>query len=335
MILSFSSETKQALITIARETQVYLDGNILKLINPGDDPDFLEYYAEAVRRDKLARQRRLAITKQIQHQNKELIYHNGQNRLLNDEFTRALEEQKKSGEKLKATLSKLEKQNKDLAQFSWMVSHNLRGPLASAMGIMNLMKDFNLVTPDNQDMYGHLKSSVDKMDEIIHDVSILLEMRRDPPLFNELIDMAGLMMGCSGQLETLQSESGADFKYDFACCTTVFGTRIYVENILTNLLSNAMLYRSPDRPLQIQVTSDSEPGCCLIMVTDNGNGIRESELEKVFEPFRKLDYKSTGKGIGLYLARTQAEAMGGTLTVVSQEGVGSTFTLRLPNDSQE
>jgi signal transduction histidine kinase len=66
-------------------------------------------------------------------------------------------------------------------------------------------------------------------------------------------------------------------------------------------------------------------------VTDNGIGISENNFEKAFEPFRKLDYSSTGKGIGLYLARSQAEAMGGTLTVQSELGKGSIFTLRLPS----
>ena len=140
-MLSFSDEIRKAFIDLAQSTKVYLEGNILKLIDPGDDPEFRAYLEESVRKDKFARQRRLAITKQIQQQNKELIYHDEKNQLLNDELKLALIEQQKSKDQLIETLKKVQKQNKDLAQFSWMISHNLRGPLASSLGIVNLMRD--------------------------------------------------------------------------------------------------------------------------------------------------------------------------------------------------
>lgn len=330
-MLVFPDDIKKALIEIARSTRVYLEGNILKLIDPGADPEFRKYHEEAVLGDKSARQRRLAITKQIQHQNRELTNQNEKNEQLNNELKLAFAEQQKAKEQLIATVEKIEKQNKDLAEFSWMISHNLRGPLASSLGIVNLMKEFNLITPDNQDMYDHLKSSILKMDEILHDISILLEMRNSPPVLNEPVELEGLLAECLENLQELRIKSGVQLRFDFSCCTNLMATRIYLESILSNLLSNAMQYRALERPLEVIVSSDSEPGFCLLRVTDNGIGISENNFEKAFEPFRKLDYSSTGKGIGLYLARSQAEAMGGTLTVQSELGKGSIFTLRLPS----
>jgi len=330
-MLSLPEQVKNALIEIARSTRVYLAGNILKLIDPGDHSDFRRYHEEAVLQDKNTRQRRLVITKQIQQQNRELIFQNEQNELLNQELKVAFAEQQKSKEQLIATVEKIEKQNKDLAEFSWMISHNLRGPLASSMGIVNLMKEFNLITPDNKDMYDHLKISILKMDEILHDISILLEMRNSPPVLNEPVELEGLLAECLEKLQDLRNKSGVKIRFDFSCCTNLMATRIYLENIFINLLTNAMQYRALERPLEVIVTSDSEPGFCLLRVTDNGIGISENNFEKAFEPFRKLDYSSTGKGIGLYLARSQAEAMGGTITVQSELGKGSIFTLRLPS----
>ena len=330
-MLSLSDDIRKALIAIAQETQVYLEGNILKLIDPVDDPDFRSYLEEAVRRDRAVRQRRLDITKQVQRQNKELVTFNDQNSLLNEELRRALDEQRKAKDDLLETLKKLEKQNQDLAQFSWMISHNLRGPLASALGIINLLKDFNLVTPDNRDLYNHLKTSALRMDEILYDVSMLLEIRDDPPILNEPLDVAEIFNTCCQKLKSMVDQSGVEFQQDFSCCTTITATRIYLESIITNLLSNAMQYRSAERPLKVTVTSGNESGFCLLHIADNGKGIKENDLERIFEPFRKLDYSSTGKGIGLYLARSQAEAMGGNLTVTSEVGKGSVFTLRLPS----
>ena len=331
-MLSLGDDIKKALIATAQESQVYLEGNILKLIDPGEDTVFRAYLEEAVRRDKAGRQRRLDITKQVQRQNRELLEFNEQNSTLNRELNLALEEQRRAKDELLVTLKKMERQNQDLAQFSWMISHNLRGPLASALGIINLLKDFKLVTPDNRDLYNHLKASALRMDEILYDVSMLLEIRDDPPILNEEMVLDEMFHSCCGKLQAMVAQSGVSFKSDFSCCTTIVATRIYLESIITNLLSNAMQYRSAERPLEVTVTSGSEPGYCQFHVADNGKGIKKNDLERIFEPFRKLDYSSTGKGIGLYLARSQAEAMGGTLTVSSEIGKGSVFTLRLPSN---
>ena len=113
-MLVFPDDIKKALIEIARSTRVYLEGNILKLIDPGVDPEFRKYHEEAVLGDKSARQRRLAITKQIQHQNRELINQNEKNEQLNNELKLAFAEQQKAKEQLIATVEKIEKQNKDL-----------------------------------------------------------------------------------------------------------------------------------------------------------------------------------------------------------------------------
>jgi signal transduction histidine kinase len=330
-MLEFNDDIRKALIAIAGDTQVHLEGSILKLIDPGDDPEFRAYFDEAVRRDKAMRQRRLDITKQVQHQNKELTRFNDQNAVLNAELRNALEEQRKAQDKLLLALEKQERQNQDLAQFSWMISHNLRGPLASALGIINLMKDFKLVTPDNRDLYNHLRTSALRMDEILTDVSMILEIRDDPPILNEDINVDELFTTCCDKVKNLIDQHGASVSCDFSCCTTIYATKVYVESIVTQLLSNAIQYRAADRSPQVTVFSGSENGFCTFSVRDNGKGIRHSDLSKVFEPFRKLDYSSTGKGLGLYLSRSQAEAMGGTLTVTSEIGHGSVFTLRLPS----
>ena len=181
-------------------------------------------------------------------------------------------------------------------------------------------------------MYDHLKSSILRMDEILHDVSVLLEIRNDPPLLNETIDLGELLNGCLEKLSTLQEQSGVKLRSDFSCCSSIFATRIYLESILISILSNAMQYCSNERLLEVAVFSDSEPGFCLLKISDNGAGISKDNLEKIFEPFRKLDERSKGKGNGLYLARSQAEAMGGSLSVESELGKGSTFILRLPSE---
>ncbi|MFM7194538.1 MAG: sensor histidine kinase, partial [Bacteroidota bacterium] len=311
-------------------SRVYLEGNILKLFNPNGDPELETYLTTAVQKDKSMRQKRLDITKQIQIQNRELSRFNDQVTLLNKDLTLALEEQKKAKEQLLVTLAKLEKQNRDLAQFSWMISHNLRGPLASTLGIVNLLKNFYQDSKDYRDLYDHLRASALRMDEIMADVSMLLEVRDSPPILNEDLDMKSVFDEACRQVGALWEEYSGGVKVDFTGCPRVLATRIYLQSILMHLISNALQYRSPDRSLEVKLTSGIDDGFLVLTVSDNGSGIAVNDHEKIFEPFRKLDYASKGKGLGLYLSRTLAEAMGGTLTVASDLGAGAVFTLRLP-----
>ena len=329
-MIRLNDETRKALIALAQETQVYPEGNFVKLLDPGDDEDFRAYIGKALARDRNMRQRRLEITKQIQIQNRDLIKYNEQVTVLNQDLTISLEEQKKAKEQVIQALKRLEKKNRDLAQFSWMTSHNLRGPLASTLGIINLIRDFMQQSADLQGLYEHLRSSAVKMDEVLQDVSMLLETRDSPPILNEELHLQPLLQECVGKLQGQSADIGDFISSDFASCPSLISTRVYLESILHHLLWNAYQYRSADRRAEILVSSIKEDEFAVITVADNGDGIKADDLERIFEPFKKLHYSSTGKGLGLYLARTQAEALGGSVTVTSEVGVGSRFRVQLP-----
>ena len=329
-MIRLNDETRKALIALAKETQVFPEGNFVKLLDPGDDAEFREYIEKSLARDRNMRQRRLEITKQIQIQNRDLTRYNEQVTILNQDLTIALEEQKKAKEQVILALKRLEKKNRDLAQFSWMTSHNLRGPLASTLGIINLIRDFMQQSADLQGLYEHLRSSAVKMDEVLQDVSMLLETRDSPPILNEELQLQPVLQDCMGKLRELSADIGDFISGDFAACPSLISTRVYLEGILHHLLSNAYQYRSVERTAIITVSSMKEDDFAVITVADNGDGIKAEDLERIFEPFKKLHYSSTGKGLGLYLARTQAEALGGSITVTSEVGVGSRFIVRLP-----
>ncbi|MFM8348030.1 MAG: ATP-binding protein, partial [Bacteroidota bacterium] len=111
----------------------------------------------------------------------------------------------------------------------------------------------------------------------------------------------------------------------------IMSVRSYVEEILYRLLHNAWLYRSPEREPDIRVSLRKESGQYFIEVSDNGLGIDPKNWEQIFEPYKRLTYTSAGRGLGLYLARAQAQAIKGTLSVESNPGVGSVFHLVLPD----
>ena len=329
-MIKLNEETRKALVQLALDTQVYPEGNILKLLNTDDDPDFKSYIEKATARDKSMRQRRLEITKQIQIQNRDLTKFNEQITILNKDLTIALEEQKKAKEQVIAALKVLERKNRDLAQFSWMTSHNLRGPLASTLGVINLLRDYMQASADLKGLYDHLRGSAMKMDEVLADVAMLLETRDAPPIHNEELKLQAILVGCVERLQAKGMNLSSALKSDFSACTSIISTKVYVESILEHLLSNAFQYRSEVRELAIIVTAVIEEEVAVIRIADNACGIKAEDLEKIFEPFKKLHFSSTGKGLGLYVARTQAEALGGSLTVTSEFGAGSVFKLQLP-----
>jgi signal transduction histidine kinase len=108
--------------------------------------------------------------------------------------------------------------------------------------------------------------------------------------------------------------------------------RSYVQSILYNLVSNAIKYRSPDRPLQIDVHTFPEGGFICLEVKDNGLGIDlEKNQQKMFGMYKRFHKQIPGKGLGLHLVKTQIEAVGGSIAVESEKGKGTTFKVLFPN----
>ena len=114
----------------------------------------------------------------------------------------------------------------------------------------------------------------------------------------------------------------------------IFNDRLSFEQILGNLLDNAVKYRSKDRPLHIEVKVDSAPGDRLrIEVSDNGRGIADQDRERVFEMFRRSGVQDKpGEGIGLAYVRAVVRNLGGEILMISALERGTTFRVVLPRD---
>lgn len=307
-MIKLGQHLRQIFIEIGKSSKVFLEGSIIKLVDHENDPDFTEYLNEANRQDKSIRRKRLEITKQIQTQNRELIA---------------------AKKVLEQTLKKLEKQNKDLAEFSWMISHNLRGPVSSALGVINLLSRKGVVTPGNEDLVFHLVESTKKMDQILGDVAELLEIRDHPDELRDLSLATIVDNSCDYVDDWLKAAKG-NVVLEIDNDLMIRGSEKYLQSILNNLLANSIQFRSPHRTLAVKVSVSKTDEHAVIMVEDNGKGIAREDWQKIFEPFKRLDYSSTGKGLGLYLVRTQTEAMGGEVSVFSMPDSGSVFTVKLP-----
>lgn len=237
--------------------------------------------------------------------------------------------QKKAEEERLQLTEELLRRNQHLEQFTYIVSHNLRSPVANVLGLTSL-----LGTTDNPELRKGLTERLQKtalnLDTIIRDLNDLLSLRagaveaKETILLQEVLDQA---------LEVLPSEFVKQVKVELNGVQEVNSVRSYLSSILTNLLTNAMKYQSPDRPLEIVVKADwAQNGQMLCLtVQDNGLGINlAKEGKNLFGLYKRFHFHVAGRGLGLYLVKTQAETLGGHVSVESEPGVGSTFKVCLP-----
>lgn len=229
---------------------------------------------------------------------------------------------------LQATNTELIKHNNELRQFSYTVSHNLRGPVASLMGLINIL-DQRSFPNENSEILRHIGTSVSRLDSIIGDLSKIIDIRHDIFHIRQKIDLEAevneILKGFKKDLDLHQVQ----IKTDFSKCREIYSVKPMVHSILYNLISNAVKYRAHTRRPELEIQSSTEKNYVLV-VKDNGLGIDlNNHRDNLFRLYKRFHYHTEGKGIGLYLVKLQAEALGGNVDVHSEINRGTTFTVKL------
>ena len=221
------------------------------------------------------------------------------------------------------------KNNNELLQFSFTVSHNLRGPVARLLGLSNLISRQELPEETRQ-LVGFIEMTADELDHIIKDLVNILELRNDPKFSREHIVLRDEWAQTLDRLK--DSLTGAEeFSTDFRNLPELFTVRSLLGNILYNLLSNSIKFRSPERTLKVQVTSHVENGRAVLEVRDNGLGFNvKQHRDKVFKLYRRFHSHVGGRGMGLYMIKTQAEVLHGSVEATSEPDKGALFRIILP-----
>lgn len=223
---------------------------------------------------------------------------------------------------LQTVNNKLIEQNVQLEQFSFITAHNIRGPLARIKGLIQLLPQKDLLEIE------HLKKSVQNLDDIISDLGTIINIRDGA---SRLIEPVSLKHVLEHTIQTLEIDikdknviiDQSDFQ-DYV----IRGIAPYVMSIFHNLLHNALKYSANLRQPLIKISAYKEGEEVVVTIADNGIGIDMRYAEgKIFNLYQRFHANSEGKGFGLFLSKTQMEAMGGQIQVVSELGKGSTFTL--------
>ena len=239
----------------------------------------------------------------------------------------------------RANEAKLEKMNKELIQhnqqlnqYSFVISHNLRGPIVTLLGLVNLFQQKSTDETFKAEIIEHIKKSTLHLDSIILDLNMILSqsdgretMRSEVNLTNELQMVKDLL---KSQINYAEAEIQSDFK----AANTIYSVRSYVQSIFMNLISNSLKYKKPNVPALIRINSHMESdGMLRIDIEDNGIGLNlEKHIDSLYGFYKRFHTHVDGKGLGLHLIKTQVDLLGGRIEVKSIVNEGTTFSVYLP-----
>lgn len=226
----------------------------------------------------------------------------------------------------------LTKINKELDSFVYSVSHNLKAPLSSVMGLLNLAKIEDAKQGNNfMQYFGMMERSIQKLDETLREI-IDYSRNARKELAIEKIDFAKIIQD---NLERMEYMPGAELivKEIFINDDYPFYSDAYrLSVIFNNLISNAFKYADPFKPnpfLKIEITTT--PAYADIKFEDNGIGIQQEYIQKVFDMFFRATMQKEGAGLGLYIVKEATDKLNGTIDVKSVVAEGTRFLIRVKN----
>ncbi|GAB3830367.1 hypothetical protein GCM10028895_46340 [Pontibacter rugosus] len=220
---------------------------------------------------------------------------------------------KKSELELSELTKDLYRHNRDLQQFTYIVSHNLRAPVANILGLTNMLAKLDRTTNVYDKTLDNLIVSTQRLDYILKDLNEILSIRDNKlTLEKEKVDLKSKWQQVIDSLREPLQACGGEITLDIKDGTSVNGNSAYLYSIFYNLLSNAIKYRAAERPLQIGVKlyGSTKLGT-FISLTDNGTGF-DMKLagNDMFKLYKRFHASAEGRGIGLFLTKTHLEAMG-------------------------
>lgn len=225
----------------------------------------------------------------------------------------------------------LNNRNAHLESLARMVSHNLRSPI-SGMKMLLSLYDRQETQEQKEELVSHFKEGAEELFKMVEDLARIMLDYRELIKDSENISLDEIGTGVLQQLQGMIKEYGADVTMDFSDYPTVTYSKVYLESIFINMISNALKYHSPDRSPKVQVSSYLDGDRVILSFNDNGMGIdleaHGADLFKMYKTFHNQK-KEASKGIGLFMTKNQVETRGGKIEVESKVGVGTTFLIQL------
>ena len=253
---------------------------------------------------------------------------------LNDELAASNEELRSTNQELLASNQQLVRTNGDLDNFIYTASHDLKAPISNIEGLLSallveLPTEIRLAK-SVRPLLAMMQSAVERFQLTITQLTDISKLQQAHAQAPEQVDLAALVEHVRLDLAPVLAAAAAQLTVAVTACPTVSFSPKNLRSIVYNLLSNAVKYRDPHRAAVVQLRCYRQGPAAVLEVQDNGLGMSPDQQARLFGMFERLHDHVEGSGIGLYMVKKMLENAGGSITVKSQLGVGSTFIVSFP-----
>jgi len=230
---------------------------------------------------------------------------------------------------LKDTTHELIQRNNRMEHFAYVISHNLRAPIARLSGLTNIFKYANS-KQELDELVEKTSLSARELDEVVRDLSVIMQVRHlNTEVFKE-VDFNETLKKITQQFhnEIIETETRLHVSFEVK---SIYTLPAYIDSIFYNLISNAIKHRDTARKPEITISSKMSNGFVELQISDNGLGIdTQTNKNNLFGLYKRFHFHVEGKGLGLYLVKSQIEMLGGSIQATGEVGKGTTFTILLP-----
>jgi PAS domain S-box-containing protein len=223
----------------------------------------------------------------------------------------------------------LQKENDQLDQFIFKTTHDLRAPINSALGLVSLAE--NASEEEKLKYLQMVRASLMKLETFIEEVNSFYKNDK-MAIQTERIEIESMLQTEIEALQNLPSPKKISFEVTHERSVDLYSDYIRVKTILTNIVSNSIKYSDPakEEPF-IRVHTKVTQQNLTVTIADNGIGIDSRYLDKIYDIFFRATQHGVGTGLGLYIVKDTVEKLNGRITVASEPGKGTTFTITIPN----
>lgn len=218
----------------------------------------------------------------------------------------------------------------NLEQFATIVSHNLRAPVVNIKGLCNVLQQ-DISGEDRHRSEQFLVKASEQLDDVLKDLNKILEVRSEINEYKETVYFNELVDAIRSSIHIVIEKENVKIETDFRAIDRIKSIKSYLYSIFYNLISNSIKYRQPGKTPHIKIYSESDSEKIKISFKDNGVGINiEKHGDKIFGLYKRFHSSTEGKGLGLFMVKTQVETLGGTIRVESKPGEGAEFIIEMP-----
>jgi signal transduction histidine kinase len=235
---------------------------------------------------------------------------------------------------LKKRNRELKKLNRELDNFVYSTAHDLRSPLTSLLGLLNLIKYENK-QQELEPYFDKMRNSIQRLENFIGQI-VSYSKNNKLGIENNVVDFTSLINGILEDHQFIEGNDRIRKEVTFLRQAPFASDNKRLRIIFNNLVSNALRYYNPNEKFPfIRVTLDITEKEATLSFTDNGIGISQEHVSKIFDMFYRANFNSQGSGLGLFIMRETIKKLNGEVSVISEVNVGTSFRIVLPNEFKE